>query len=557
MYEYLTSVFTKALEKTGASNFTLVFEAPKIASHGDAATNVAMTLAKQLGKAPRSIAQDILDNLEYESNLIAGVEIAGAGFINIRFTTAYYAQVLQHILAAGQSYGANTTGNGRSANVEYVSANPTGPLHPGHGRGTMLGDAIANLLQWSGYKVIREYYFNNAGNQMNNLARSVYARYRQALGEADFPFDEENGYKGEYIQHIAQALVQEYGDKLKEQNEENLTICRKKGEQWCFASIKATLARLGIHHDVFFNEHSLYTDGKIDATVATLRDKGLVYEKDGATWIKTSELGLEQDKVIIKSTGEPTYRLPDMAYHRIKCERGDDVIVDIFGADHIATAQEVVAGVKAMGFDTSKIKVILHQMVSFIKDGSPYKLSKRNGEQVTLDDLMDDVGVDVVRYFYLMRSADTQLVFDMTLAKEQSNKNPGLYLQYAHARVCSIFAKAQERGIAIAENCDLNLLVHPTEIALIKMLERFPVVVQKATVNMEPHTVADYLREMAASVHQFHHECRVLQAESEALRDARFALIKAAQHVLKNGTSILGISAPERMEREEVEENEE
>jgi len=547
MYDYILSVFSSAINKLGITEFKLVFEAPKVDSHGDASTNVAMTLAKQLGKPPRAIAQSIVDALEYDVQFVQKVEIAGAGFINVTFTTDYYAHALNEIFRVGKNYGKVNVGAGKKANVEYVSANPTGPLHPGHGRNIMLGDTIANLLEWNEYSVTREYYFNNAGNQMNNLAKSVYARYRQQLGEPDFPFDETNGYKGEYISLIASEIVSEYGDNLKAGTEDDVAICRKKGETWCFASIQKTLARLGVKHDVFFNEHSLYTDGKITETVEALRSKGLVYEQDGATWIKTSELGLEKDKVIIKSTGEPTYRLPDMAYHKIKCERGDDIIVDIFGADHISTVQEVLAGVKAMGFDTDKIKVILHQMVSFIKDGQPYKLSKRNGEQVTLDDLMDDISVDVVRYFFNMRSADTQLVFDMTVAQEQSDKNPVFYLQYAHARCANVFAKATERELTPQlDTADVTLLTHVAELSLIKIIQKFPIIVQRACMNLEPHTVADYLREVAAALHVFYHECRILDAEP-SVREARFVLVNVAQTTLKNGLTILGVSAPDKM----------
>ncbi|MBL7997804.1 MAG: arginine--tRNA ligase [Candidatus Kapabacteria bacterium] len=546
MYGYLTQIFQDALAAIGAEDAHLVFESPKVESHGDAATNVAMTLSKKLGKPPRTIAESIIAALNYDTTLVYAVEIAGPGFINIRLSARYFTNGLQGLLDEGAAYGANTSGAGKRANVEYVSANPTGPLHPGHARNTMLGDCIANLYRWSGYGVTREYYFNNAGNQMNNLARSIHARYRQLLGEKDYPFDEENGYKGAYIFTIAEELVKSAGDSLKEPTDENLSVCRKKGEEWCFASILNTLARLNVKHDVFFNEHSLYADGKITETVGLLRDKGLVYEQDGATYIRTSELGLEKDRVIIKSTGEPTYRLPDMAYHAIKCQRGDDIIVDIFGSDHAEVSKEVVAGVKALGYDTTKIHIILHQMVRFVKDGAEYKLSKRNGEQYTLDDLMDDVGVDVVRYFYSMRSADTQLVFDINLAQEQSDKNPVFYLQYAHARCANLFAKAQEKGVTIETYTSLDLLIHPAETALIKTLLKFPLVVQRATQNLEPHTIADYLRDVAAALHVFYHECRILDAEP-LLMNARFALTRATQTVLKNGLAILGVNAPDKM----------
>ncbi len=546
MHISLEQLFLNAVSALGIEAPSIGFEAPKMKAHGDVSTNLAMTLAKSLGKSPRAIAQSIVDHLVVDPEYVSSVEIAGAGFINLRLTPKFYAERLHSLLQLDETFGRNTIGQGKSANVEYVSANPTGPLHPGHGRNIMLGDTIARLLEWNGYSVVREYYFNNAGNQMNNLARSVYARYRQLLGEKDYPFDEENGYKGEYIHLIAQELIDERGDALREGREEDLAVCKAKGEAWCFASIQKTLERLDVRHDVFFNEHSLYTEGSIDAVVADLKAKDLAYEKDGAWWIATSQLGLENDRVIIKSTGEPTYRLPDMAYHKIKCERGDEVIVDIFGADHLATVQEVLAGVKALGCDTSKIKVIIHQMVSFLKDGQPYKLSKRNGEQYTLDDLMNDLGVDVVRFFFLMRSADTQLVFDMSLALEQSDKNPVFYLQYAHARLNSVFLNAAEKGLALSDSANLELLTHESELDLIKILDRFPMIVRRAGQSLEPHIVADYLRDVAAAFHVFYHDCRIIGVEPD-LGQARLHLARAAQRVLKNGLQVLGITAPEKM----------
>lgn len=547
LYDYLIAEFTKALSSLGLPTNQLAFDVPKVAEHGSASTNIAMILNKQVGKPPRILAQEIIDAVNVDSELVSALEIAGPGFINIRCTAKYYTMLLSAIREAGALYGRCTIGDGKKANVEYVSANPTGPLHPGHGRNIMLGDTIARTLEWNGYSVTREYYFNNAGNQMNNLARSIYSRYRQALGETDFPFDEENGYKGEYISIIAKELVEQYGNSFVDGTEEHLAVCRKKGEEWCFASIKQTLARLDVHHDVFFNEHSLYEEGKITETVEALRSKGLVYESEGATWIKTSELGLEKDKVIIKSSGEPTYRLPDMAYHKIKCERGDDIIVDIFGADHISTVQEVIAGVKAMGYDTDKIKVVLHQMVSFMKDGAPYKLSKRNGEQYTLDDLIQDLGIDVVRFFFSMRSADTQLMFDINVAQEQSDKNPVFYLQYAHARTCSIFTKAVEQGVVVNLAVGLDSLEHPSELALIKILSQFPMVVARAGVNIAPHIIAEYLREVSACFHTFYHDCKILGIDNTDLMNARFALADSTRTIIKNGLQILGISAPEKM----------
>ncbi len=544
-FEYIRTVLGDALTRLGYSAEPHV-ELPRHESHGDAATPVAMQLAKQIGKPPRAIAEELRAAMVYDPAMIAALEIAGPGFINFRLAPAYYADVARRIQASGERYGFSERYAGKSANVEYVSANPTGPLHPGHGRNIALGDSIARLLEAVGYRVTREYYFNNAGRQMQNLARSIYARYRQLLGD-DYPFDEENGYRGQYIVEIARELVEEFGDQLRRESEENLAICRAKGEAWCFASIRRTLERLGVHHDVYFNEYSLYTDGHIARTVEQLRQRGLVYEKDGATWIATTTLGLEQDRVIIKSTGEPTYRLPDIAYHCIKLSRGDDLVVDVFGADHIATIQEVLAAVRALGYDTTRVKVVLHQMVTFLKDGVPYKLSKRSGEQYTLDDLIDELGADVVRYFFAMRAAETQLVFDMDLAREQSETNPVFYLQYAHARICSVFANAKQLGIEGRGDADLALLEHPAECALIKVLAQFPDVVLRAAESLAPYIVADYLHTAAEAFHTFYHECRILGAPSPGLVHARLALADMARVVLRNGLHLLGVRAPERM----------
>jgi len=545
LFDYVRTVLGTALERLGL-NADVTVELPRHASHGDAATTVALQLARTLGKSPRSVAQDIVAAMDYDPARISSVEIAGPGFINLRFGPAYYADLFERIRAQGERFGYTERYARKRANVEYVSANPTGPLHPGHGRNIALGDSIARLLEAVGYRVTREYYFNNAGRQMQNLARSIYARYRQLLGEPDYPFDEDNGYRGEYILDIARELIAEYGDSLREETDANLAICRTKGEQWCFASIRSTLERLGVRHDVYFNEHSLYTDGHIARVVEDLRARGLVYEHDGATWIATTKLGLEQDRVIIKSSGEPTYRLPDIAYHRIKLERGDDLIVDVFGADHIATIQEVLAAVRALGYDTSPIKVVLHQMVTFMKDGVPYKLSKRSGEQYTLDDLIDEVGPDVVRFFFVMRAAETQLVFDLNLAREQSEVNPVFYLQYAHARICSVFANAREHGIEW-ENTGAMVLDHPAEHALVKMLAQFPSTVERAAEQLAPSIVADFLHSVAEAFHTFYHECRILGAPRDEIVRARLALAQATRTVLRNGLHLLGVSAPERM----------
>jgi len=538
----------------------IALEVPRQAEHGDLSTNVAMTLAKTLKKPPRQVAQDIvaaLDTVNLDRTLIPRVEIAGAGFINFGFSERFYALQLAELLALGDDLGRNKRGAGVRVNVEYVSANPTGLLHLGHGRNAALGDTIANILAWNGYDVTREYYFNNAGNQMNNLGISVHKRYLELLDPVAhrFPTTEEDHslYQGEYIREIAAELHTRYGNALAEPSEEHLTICRKAGEHWCFNAINATMKRMNIHHDVLFNEDTLYTDGKVEQTIEELRSRGVVYEKDGATWLKLSAMGLQEDRVIVKSSGEPTYRLPDIAYHYDKLHnRKFDMVVDVFGADHIATIPDVMAAVQTLGEDTSKIRVVIYQFVTLTHNGEVVKMSKRTGRGYTLDDLIEEFGADVTRFFFIMRSTGTHLEFDIGLAQEQSEKNPVFYLQYAYARICSILRTAEERGVSVGvhpttpQNAPLHLLTHPSEMELIKILLRFPDVVERAGDSLEPHSIAEYLREAAAAFHKFYHDCRIL-GEAEDLMNARFALARAAQIVMRNGLVILGISTPEKM----------
>lgn len=544
--EDLQKIFNAALVKIGAGGDNEIhFEIPKNKEHGDLSTNIAMRLAKKLHKAPREIAQAILENIETDPSQIESLEIAGAGFINIRFTKKKYADALGEILSAGHLFGRSTKGRGKKVNVEYVSVNPTGLLHLGHGRNAAIGDTVANLYEWMGYEVIREYYFNNAGNQMNVLAQSIYARYRQQLDEPDFPFPE-NGYHGDYVKEIAGKVIEKSGDKHKEGNDKDIATLRKFGEKWAFDKILATLSRMNIEQEVFYNEESLYTEGKIDGVISLFKEKGLAYEKDNALWLALSKMGLEDDRVIVKSTGEPTYRLPDIAYHREKFERGFDILVDVFGADHIATIPDVLAGLEALGYDKSKVRVLIHQFVTLTEGGEQVKMSKRTGKNYTLDDLLDEVGPDVVRFFLIMRAITTHLEFDLELAREQSDKNPVFYLQYAHARICSVFDKAKAEGININAQGDLSLLRHETEINLIKELQRFPDVVETSSDKCEPQILAEFLREVAAAFHIFYHECRIVGA-GEGVEAARLNLANATRTVMKNGLSILGITAPERM----------
>ncbi len=546
MQQYIEPHIRTALTSIGVDADTPIhFEIPRQEGHGHLSTTVAMSLAKIRKSNPRALAQELVTAIGENVPLVERIDIAGPGFINITFAPAVYHAMLRDLSALGTTIGRSDVGAGRTVNVEYVSANPTGQLHAGHGRNCAVGDTLANLFQWCGYHTTREYYFNNAGNQMNMLGKSIYARYRQVLGDEDYPFPED-GYHGDYPRTIAEEIRNEVGDRYREESAEALVFCRKRGEEWCFAAIKRTLDVLNIHHDVFFNEDSLYSSGRVEQTIADLRAKGLVYEKDGATWFALSQLGQQQDKVIVKSTGEPTYRLPDIAYHRDKLERGFDVIVDIFGADHIATIPDVLAGVQALGYDTSRVKVVIHQMVSFIENGEAVKFSKRSGKSFTLDDLIDEVGADVVRFFFIMRAVGTHLEFDLGLAKEEGDKNPVFYLQYAHARICSILRKAAEKGVAIDEGADVGVLVHPKEIELITLLSRMRTVVERACEHLEPHTLAEYLRDLAAAYHNFYHDCRILGSEP-ALESARLLLADVTRRAMYNGLMILGVKAPEVM----------
>jgi arginyl-tRNA synthetase len=523
----------------------VAFGVPRQDGHGHLSTNIAMMVAKGLGKQPRVFAQEIVDAMGTVP-LVDKLEVAGPGFINVTFSDAVYHAMLADLAALGNDIGRSSVGAGRTVNVEYVSANPTGPLHAGHGRNCAVGDTIANLFSWNGYTVTREYYFNNAGNQMNKLGESIYARVRHRLGDESYPFPED-GYHGEYIHEVADAIVRDHRSAVEGLDEADArAFCRKRGEEWCFASIRRTLEALNIRHDEYFNEDSLYGDGKVEATIAALANEGLVYEKDGAKWLALTQLGLQQDKVIVKSTGEPTYRLPDIAYHRDKLQRGFDTVVDIFGADHIATIPDVLAGVRALGFETDRVKVVIHQMVTFIENGEVVKFSKRSGKSFTLDELIDEVGADVVRFFFVMRAVGTHLEFDLGLAKEEGDKNPVFYLQYAHARICSILRKAEEKGLAVHADADLSVLVHPREIELIGLLSRMRSAVERACENLEPHTIAEFLRDVAAAYHNFYHDCRILGAEP-ATEQARLLLADVARRALRNGLLMLGVATPERM----------
>ena len=539
---YLQKIFKETSQQLKyLSDVELMFEIPKTISHGDFSCNVAMMLTKKLKKNPRLIAEEIISNLKYDEDIIQKIEIAGPGFINFFFTNSFIAKVIENILAQKENYGRTNKYKGKRANVEFVSANPTGPLTVGHGRNAVIGDTIANMLEAIGYEVEREYYFNNAGRQMRVLGDSVKQRYLQLLGDKiDFPDDY---YQGEYIKEIAAEMVKEFGDSLKNENPEGKF--KEKAEKEIFNDIKETLNSLDIVLDTYSNENRLYEENKITDLLQTLNAKNLSYEKDDAVWLKFTELGGEQDKVIVKSTGEPTYRLPDIAYHITKFDRGYDLMVDIFGSDHAAAYPDVLAGLQALGYDADKVKVIIYQFVTIMEDGEVVKMSTRKANYVTLDELVDEVGKDVVRYFFNMRNTSSHMNFDLTLAKKHSDENPVFYLQYAHARICSILRTVVEENI-VSSMENLNLLVKDEEQQLLKKLNQYEEEILYASENFEPHKVCTYLEELAAAFHKFYTFCRILGSEKK-LAEARLALAEATKIVLKNGLGILGVTAPERM----------
>jgi len=544
MKTYLTTQLTEAL-KSASIEFSaeqLFFEVPKNEEHGDLSTNVAFLLAKAQKSNPRAMAQKILDSLKDPENFFEKTEIAGPGFINFKFKPIFLTSSLSQILSGKENYGRHQVGKNKKIMVEFVSANPTGPLTIGHGRQAVLGDTVANLMEWLGYDVTREYYFNNAGRQMRVLGNSVFLRYKQELGEdIDFPDDH---YQGEYIRDIAIEMIKEHGDKLK--NTEDLLPFTAKAEAVIFEDIKNSCKRLGIEHDIYYNENSLYENGHVESTLKALREKGVIYDKDGAVWFKTTDFGNEQDKVLVKSTGEPTYRLPDIAYHIQKFNRGFDKVVDIFGSDHIATYPDVLLALKILGYDPSRITVLIHQFVTVTQNNEIVKMSTRKANFITLDWLTDETGSDVVRFFFLMRSMGAHLNFDLDLAKKESDENPVFYLQYAHARISSIIRKGHEAGLDYNENVDLSILKDKEETDLIKILLQFPETVLLTGESYEPHRLITYLNDVATVFHKFYHGHYVIGVEKQ-LGEARLALCVATKIVLKNAFDILGISAPEKM----------
>ena len=544
----LRAELRRAARVIGApDDFDPVIERPRDPAFGDWATSSAMVLARPLRKKPRDIAEALLRELDKDRAGLSAAEIAGPGFINFRVATATVAKGLTALVAAGEGFGQSTSGGDKPVNVEFVSANPTGPLHVGHGRQAALGDAIGSLLEHTGWKVTREFYYNDAGAQVDNLALSVQARVRQLDGrDAAIP---EGGYHGEYIKDIAQRYVETYSS---DQFADDQDTVRRFAVQELRKEQDRDLQAFGVKFDVYYLESSLYTEKKVDETIGQLKAAGHTYEKDGAVWLRTTEFGDDKDRVVLRSEekgGQPTYFVPDVAYHVSKWQRGFTRSINVQGADHHSTVTRVRVGLQAldMGIPAGYPEYVLHQMVTVMRGGEEVKISKRAGAYVTVRDLIDEVGRDAVRYFFLMRKGDSQLVFDVDLARAQSEANPVYYIQMAHARMSGIFRVAEiEAASIIGTGADLSLLELPEEQELIKSLLDFPKLVADSAEALEPHRIATYLHDVAGKVHLWYHKAHVLN-EPEPITQARLVLARASQIVLRNGLSLLGISAPDRM----------
>lgn len=525
----------------------ITLEVPKDKSHGDLATNVAMQLTRIAKKNPRQIAEVILEHLDMAKASIEKAEIAGPGFINFTLDKGYLYPIVALVEEQGDNYGRIATGEGQKVQMEFVSANPTGSLHLGHARGAAVGDALCNVLDFAGYEVTREYYINDAGNQVVNLIKSLEARYLQELGQdAEMP---EDGYHGEDIKGFAKELVAEKGDSLLFMDPgERAAFLRQFGLEKELDKIKRDLNRFRVHFDEWFSETSLYENGLVEKSLEELKSKGEAYEKDGATWLRTTDYGDDKDRVLVKNDGTYTYLTPDIAYHRNKYERGYDKILNIWGADHHGYIPRMKAAMEALGNDPDKLIVLIAQMVSLFQDGEKVKMSKRTGKAVTMEDLMDEVGVDAIRYFFTMRSMDSHLDFDMDLAVSTSNENPVFYVQYAHARICSVFRQAEEQGVNLLPLSEVNLSVLTTEheYDILRKIGELPQEVSLAAENYAPHRLIRYVYELASLFHSYYRAERVITEDTDQTQ-ARLALLRAVRTVIANVLRLMGVSAPERM----------
>ena len=510
---------------------------------GDFASNFAMQSARALRCNPRVLAQYIVENLDCP--YVKKAEIAGPGFINFYLNPDWVYDMLARIVETGENYGNLPKASDEKIQLEYVSANPTGPLHVGHGRGAAVGSALANLLKAAGYDVEQEYYINDAGNQMNNLARSVNARYLELLGkEIEFP---EDGYHGHDIIDTAQRIINKYGDRFLQMEEaERLEEFKTIAYQEKLAALKEDLERFNVRFDVWFSEKTLHEANKIKEACERLLEKGYMYEQDGALWLKSTAFGDDKDRVVIRDNGVPTYFAADIAYHANKFGRGFDRVINLWGADHHGYIARMKAAMQCMGYQPEQLEILILQMVRLLRDGQEVKMSKRTGQSVTLNELIDEVGTDAARFFFVMRSIDSQLDFDLDLAKKKSNDNPVFYVQYAHARICSIMRQVAEAGIKVQGKGDYKLLTEPVEVDLIKKLGEYPEMLATAAKERAVQQVAHYVYDLAGLFHSAYNQCRILGV-NEDLQQARLAMVMAVGHVVRHALSILGVSAPEKM----------
>lgn len=545
MSDALREALQAAAVRLGAADAEFVVERPRDGGHGDFATNLAMVVARTRRVNPRTVAQELLESLELPAGLVARTEIAGPGFVNFWLSDVHLAEEHARILASGAGYGRGTALAGRRVNVEFVSANPTGPLHVGHGRGAALGDGISALLEWAGASVVREFYVNDAGAQIDRLAESLWARVQQAVGrDSVIP---EGGYHGEYLVEAAEQLLGSEGRRLADlPATEGIARCRRLAMEMQREEQDRDLAAFGVRFDVITSEQGIYDHGDVERTLTELDQRGLTFEKDGALWFRTSEFGDDQDRVLRKQDGSYTYFLPDIAYHVEKFARGFDRLIDVWGADHHGYIPRVRAALRALGHQDAQFHVALVQLVKVVRAGEEVKMSKRAGTFITLRDLLDEVGPDAARYFFLMRKGETPLIFDVELARRQTDENPVFYVQMAHARLSGIFRTAALDPATVTGALELEHLPAVQDMDLLKKLAAFPETVARAAADAEPHRICVYLEELATVVHGWYHHTRTVGEPADIERN-RLLLARAARIVLANGLSLLGLSAPDRM----------
>jgi arginyl-tRNA synthetase len=537
----------KSKELPSAEFPDIEVEVPKIASHGDFSTNIAMVAASVQKMPPRKIAEAILKHIEDPDHILAKTEIAGPGFINFFISTGAWHPVLRKIHQEDVTYGASNLGQGKKIQVEFVSSNPTGPLHVGHGRGAAVGDSVANILRCCGYDVQKEYYINDSGRQINTLGQSVYLRYKALLGE-EIQFPQEC-YQGDYIRDYAKDILDRKGKALLDQDEaQSILFCARFAARRIISEIRKDLSDFGVEFDNWFSEQSLYDTGKVSAVVEAFKDKHIIYEKEGALWFKTTDFGDEKDRVVVRQNGQTTYFASDIAYHMDKFARGFDRVIDVWGADHHGYIPRVTGAVEASGLSRDRFNVILVQLVNLLREGEPIAMSTRAGEFVTLNEVVKEVGRDAARFIFLTRHYDSPLDFDLELAKKKTNDNPVFYVQYVHARISSILRKGRERGMREFgwDKTAAEMLQEPEELQLIKTMGRYPEVVEDSAKYMEPHRITFYLMELASCFHAYYNKHRVL-TDDPTLSKARLCLVLAVQKVIRNGLSLLGVSAPDKM----------